>query len=189
MSDYEYGSRDHVDPCPATIPGATTGARATPIFQTTSYVFDDVDHAGSLFNLQVFGNIYSRITNPKTAGPYEERVAALEGGRAAFGAASSWHAAQLLVFHDPAGDRRGVHHREQALRLLEHRVGAIQFRNMGWTEHFGDPDDPENFRAALTAKCKAIFIENLANPGGVVLDMEAIANDRARARGIRLHCP
>ena len=172
MSDYEYGF-ETLSIHAGAAPDATTGARATPIFQTTSYVFDDVDHAASLFNLQVFGNIYSRITNPTTA-VLEERVAALEGGRAALAAASG-HAAQLLVFHTllETGDEFITANKLYGGSITQF---GHSFRKMGWTAHFVDPDDPENFRAALTPKCKAIFIENLANPGGVVLDMEAIAN-------------
>ena len=171
MSDHEYGFETLSIHAGAS-PDATTGARATPIFQTTSYVFDDVDHAASLFNLQVFGNIYSRLTNPTTS-VLEERVAALEGGRAGL-AAGSGHAAQLIVFHTllEAGDEFIASNKLYGGSITQF---THSFRKMGWTAHFVDPNDPENFRAALTPKCKAIFIENLANPGGIVLDMEAIA--------------
>src|SRR5512145_1735593 len=153
-------------------PDPTTGARNVPIYQTTAYVFDDVDHAASLFNLQTFGYIYTRITNP-TGSALEERVASLENGRGAV-AASTGHAAQLLAFHTlmEPGDEF------LASRFLY--GGSVTqfthtFRRFGWTCHFVDPREPENFRKALTPNCKAIFVENLANPGGVVVDLEPIA--------------
>ncbi len=163
-------------------PDPTTGARATPIFQTTSYVFDDVDHAASLFNLQTFGYIYSRITNP-TVAVLEERIASLEGGRGAVAAASG-HAAQFLAFFTllEPGDEFIA-----ARNLYGGSVTQFShsFSRLGWTCHFVDPDDPQNFRAALTPRTKAIFIENLANPGGGVLDVAAIA-DIAHDAGIPL---
>jgi O-acetylhomoserine (thiol)-lyase len=153
-------------------PDPTTGARSTPIYQTTAYVFDDVDHAASLFNLHDFGYIYSRLTNP-TVAVLEERVAALEGGRAAVAAASG-HAAQFLAFFTllSPGDEFVASRNLYGGSLTQF---GLSFRKLGWTCHFVDPADPENFRRALTPKCKAIFIENLANPGGVVVDIEAVA--------------
>ncbi len=153
-------------------PDPTTGARITPIFQTASYVFDDVDHAASLFNLQTFGNIYTRLTNPTTS-VLEERIAALEGGSAALAAASG-HAAQFLVFNlllEP-GDEFLASNRLYGGSITQ--FGST-FKKFGWQVRFVDPDEPDNFRRALTPKCKAIFIESLANPGGVVVDIEAIA--------------
>ncbi len=153
-------------------PDATTGARATPIYQTTAYVFDDVDHAASLFNLQTFGNIYSRLTNP-TVAVLEERIASLEDGTAGLGVASG-HAAQLVAFHTlmSPGDRI-----LSANKLYGGSITQMghSFSKMGWHADFVDPDDPENFRAAMTDKTKVVFIESLANPGGVVCDLEAIA--------------
>ena len=153
-------------------PDPTTGARSTPIFQTTAYVFDDADHAASLFNLQTFGYIYSRITNP-TVAVLEERLATLEGGRGAVACASG-HAAQVLAFFTllEPGD--------EFLASRNLYGGSITqfthtFRKLGWTAHLVDPTDPENFRQAMTPRCKAIFIENLANPGGIIVDMEAVA--------------
>jgi O-acetylhomoserine (thiol)-lyase len=153
-------------------PDPTTGARNTPIFQTTSYVFDDADHAASLFNLQTFGYIYSRIGNP-TVAVLEERVAALEGGRGAV-ATSSGHAAQFLAFFTlmEPGD--------EFIASRNLYGGSVTqfthtFKKFGWKVHFVDPTDPENFRKALTPKCKAIFLEILANPGGIVVDIEPIA--------------
>src|SRR5579863_10074985 len=154
-------------------PDPTTGARTTPIFQTTAYVFDDVDHAASLFNLHNFGYIYSRLTNP-TVAVLEERVANLEGGRAACAAASG-HAAQFLIFATmmEPGDEFVASRNLYGGSLTQF---GLSFKKLGWTCHFVDPTDPENFRAALTPKCKAIFIENLANPGGVVVDIKRVAN-------------
>jgi O-acetylhomoserine (thiol)-lyase len=153
-------------------PDPTTGARTTPIFQTTSYVFDDVDHAASLFNLHTFGYIYSRLTNP-TVSVLEERVASLEGGRAALAAASG-HAAQFLVFATmmEAGDEFLASRNLYGGSLTQF---GLSFKKLGWTCHFVDPKDPENFRRALTPRCKAIFLESLANPGGIIVDLEAVA--------------
>jgi OAH/OAS sulfhydrylase len=153
-------------------PDPTTGARSTPIYQTTAYVFDDVDHAASLFNLHNFGYIYSRLTNP-TVSVLEERVASLEGGRAAVAAASG-HAAQFLVFATlmEQGDEFIASRNLYGGSLTQF---GLSFKKLGWTCHFVDPADPENFRRALTPRCKAIFVESLANPGGVVVDLAAIA--------------
>ena len=153
-------------------PDPTTGARITPIFQTTAYVFDDVDHAASLFNLHNFGYIYSRLTNP-TVAVLEERVASLEGGRAAVAAASG-HAAQFLIFATmmEQGDEFVASRNLYGGSLTQF---GLSFKKLGWTCHFVDPLDPENFRRALTPRCKAIFLESLANPGGVIVDLEAVA--------------
>jgi O-acetylhomoserine (thiol)-lyase len=153
-------------------PDPTTGARSTPIYQTTAYVFDDVDHAASLFNLHNFGYIYSRLTNP-TVSVLEERVASLEGGRASVAAASG-HAAQFLVFATllEPGDEFLASRNLYGGSLTQF---GLSFKKLGWTCHFVDPADPENFRRALTPKCKAIFVESLANPGGVIVDLAAIA--------------
>ncbi|MGH7062417.1 MAG: aminotransferase class I/II-fold pyridoxal phosphate-dependent enzyme, partial [Stellaceae bacterium] len=153
-------------------PDPTTGARSTPIYQTTAYVFDDVDHAASLFNLHNFGYIYSRLTNP-TVSVLEELIAALEGGRAAVAAASG-HAAQFLVFFTLMGPG------DEFLASRNLYGGSLtqfglSFKKLGWTCRFVDPTDPENFRRALTSKCKAIFVENLANPGGIIVDIEKVA--------------
>ncbi len=163
-------------------PDPTTGARSTPIYQTTAYVFDDVDHAASLFNLHNFGYIYSRLTNP-TVSVLEERVASLEGGRAAVAAASG-HAAQFLVFATmlEPGDEFLA---SRALYGGSLTQFGLSFKKLGWHCHFVDPLDPENFRRALTPKCKAIFVESLANPGGVVVDLAAIA-EIAHSVGIPL---
>ncbi len=153
-------------------PDAATGARATPIYQTTSFVFDDVDHAASLFGLQAFGNIYSRIGNP-TCAVLEERVAALEGGTAGLAVASG-HAAQFLVMHAlmQPGDEFVASNKLYggSINQFNH-----SYKNFNWNVVWADADDPSAFEAAITPRTKAIFIESIANPGGVIVDIEAIA--------------
>ena len=153
-------------------PDPATGARITPIYQTASFVFDDVDHAASLFGLQAFGNIYTRITNPTTA-VLEERVAALEGGTAAL-AVSSGHAAQLLVMHAlmQPGDEFVA-----AKKLYGGSINQFgqSFKSFDWRVKWAEGLTPADFEAQITKKTKAIFIESLANPGGVVMDIEGIA--------------
>ena len=163
-------------------PDPTTGARGTPIYQTTSFVFDDVDHAASLFNLHNFGHVYTRLSNP-TVAVLEERVASLEGGRAAVAAASG-HAAQFVTFFTllNPGDEFVASRNLYGGSLTQF---SLSFKKLGWTCHFVDPTDPENFRRALTPKCKAIFVESLANPGGIVVDLRAVA-DIAHDNGIPL---
>ena len=153
-------------------PDPATGARTTPIYQTNAYVFDDADHAAELFNLQTFGYIYSRITNP-TVAVFEERIAALENGRGAVAAASG-HAAQFLVAAAllEAGDAFIASRNLYGGSVTQF---AQSFSKLGWTCRFVDMTEPENVRAALTEKVKFIFCENLANPGGVVIDLEAVA--------------
>jgi O-acetylhomoserine (thiol)-lyase len=153
-------------------PDPATGARQTPIYQTTSFVFDDADHAASLFNLQVPGFIYSRLTNP-TVSVLEERVATLEGGRGATATASG-HAAQILAFFP------FMHPGDEIVASNKLYGGSINqmghsYKKFGWNAVFVDPDDPKNFERAITAKTKAIFIEVLANPGGVIVDIDAVA--------------
>lgn len=163
-------------------PDPHTGARSTPIYQTTSFVFDDAEHAASLFNLQTFGFVYSRMTNP-TVAVLEERVAALEGGRGAVAAASG-HAAQFLV---AATLMRQGDEFISSRNLYGGSVTqfGVSFPRLGWKCRFVDPTDPENFRAAMTDKVKFIFLECLANPGGIVIDIEAVA-EIARENGIPL---
>jgi O-acetylhomoserine (thiol)-lyase len=160
-------------------PDATTGARATPIYQTTSFVFNDVDHAASLFGLQAFGNIYTRIGNPTNA-VLEERVAALEGGTAALAVASG-HAAEFLVMHAlmQPGDSfvAGNKLYGGSINQFNH-----SYKNFDWRVAWADADDPASFEAAITDRTKAIFIESIANPGGVILDIEAIAKIAKRHR-------
>ena len=159
-------------------PDPATGARASPIYQTTSFVFNDADHAAALFNLEVFGNIYTRIGNP-TQGVLESRVAALEGGTAALAVASG-HAAQLLVFHallEP-GDEfiAGRQLYGGSINQFNHA-----FKKFGWNVVWADSTDPASFEKAVTSKTKGIMIESIANPGGVVVDIAAIAAIAKRA--------
>jgi O-acetylhomoserine (thiol)-lyase len=153
-------------------PDPTTGARSTPIYQTTSYVFDDVDHAASLFNLHNFGFIYSRLTNP-TVSVLEERIASLETGRAALAAASG-HAAQFLVFFTllQPGDEFLASRNLYGGSLTQF---GLSFKKLGWHCRFVDPTLPRNFAEALNPKTKAVFVENLANPGGIIVDIEKVA--------------
>ena len=152
-------------------PDPSTGARTTPIYQTTSYVFNDADHAAALFGLEAFGNIYTRITNP-TQAVLEARVAALEGGTAALAVASG-HAAQFLVFHTllESGDEfvAGRQLYGGSVNQFNH-----SFKKFNWNVVWADATDPESFAKAVTPKTKAIFCESLANPGGVVIDLAAI---------------
>jgi O-acetylhomoserine (thiol)-lyase len=159
-------------------PDPTTGARATPIYQTTSFVFEDVDHAASLFGLQAFGNIYTRIGNPTNA-VLEERVAALEGGTAGLAVASG-HAAQVLVMHAmlTPGDEFVA-----SKKLYGGSINQFNhsFKSFGWNVVWADPDDIASFEQAVTPKTKAIFIESIANPGGIITDIEAVAGVARRA--------
>ncbi|OXT01470.1 O-acetylhomoserine aminocarboxypropyltransferase [Notoacmeibacter marinus] len=163
-------------------PDATTGARTTPIYQTTSYVFESADHAASLFGLQAFGNIYTRIMNP-TQGVLEERLAALEGGTAALAVASG-HAAQLLVFHTimEPGDNFVA-----AKKLYGGSVNQFghSFKSFGWEVRWGDVERPETMADLIDERTKAIFIESFANPAGAVSDIAAIA-EVAQKAGIPL---
>src|SRR6202522_3958754 len=163
-------------------PDPTTGARATPIYQTTSFVFNDADHAASLFGLQAFGNIYPRITNP-TQAVLEERVAALEGGTAALATASG-HAAQVVVFQMllKPGDEFIA-----ARKLYGGSINQFThaFKSFGWNVVWADPDDIDSFERAVTPQTKAIFIESIANPAGSITDIEAIAAV-ARKAGVPL---
>jgi len=153
-------------------PDPTTGARATPIYQTTSFVFDDVEHAASLFGLQAFGNIYTRIGNP-TCAVLEERVAALEGGTAGLAVASG-HAAQVLVMHAlmTPGDEFVA-----SKKLYGGSINQFNhsYKNFGWNVVWADPDDIGSFEKAVTPKTRAIFIESIANPGGIITDIEAVS--------------
>lgn len=160
------------------IPDAATGSRATPIYQTTSYVFDDADHAASLFNLQTFGNVYSRLSNP-TIAVLEERVAALESARAgvAVGSGMSAQMVTLLTLLE-SGD-----HLVSAKTLYGGTYSQfdVTFRRMGIETTFVDPDDIDAFAAAITPKTKAIYAETLGNPLINVLDIEAVADVAADA--------
>lgn len=153
-------------------PDASTGARVTPIFQTASFVFNDADHAASLFGLEAFGNIYTRITNP-TQSVLESRVAALEGGTAALAVASG-HAAQFLALHTllEPGDEFIA-----GRQLYGGSVNQFNqsFKKFDWHVVWADSTDPESFARSITPKTKAIFCESICNPGGVIADLPAIA--------------
>ncbi|MEO0809198.1 MAG: O-acetylhomoserine aminocarboxypropyltransferase [Pseudomonadota bacterium] len=163
-------------------PDPSTGARATPIYQTSSFVFDSADHAASLFALEAFGNIYTRIGNP-TQAVLEARMAALEGGTAALAVASG-HAAEFLVFHTLL---------EQGDEFISGRQlygGSINqfnhaYRKFGWNVKWADATRPETFAAAISDKTRAIFIESISNPGGIIVDIEAIS-EVARQAGVPL---
>ena len=155
-----------------TQPDPTTKARITPIYQTSSYVFDSVEHASRLFNLEEFGNIYTRIMNP-TNGALEGKIAALEGGAGALAVASG-HAAQFLAFHTLMEPGCEIVAARKLYGGSQNQLGQ-SFRKMAWTTHFVDADDAGNVAAAINENTRAIFIESLANPGGVVQDIEAIA--------------
>jgi O-acetylhomoserine (thiol)-lyase len=155
-----------------TAPDPTTGARVTPIYQTASYVFDDTDHASRLFNLDEFGQIYSRITNP-TVGALEAKMAALDGGVGAIACASG-HAAQFIAFLPllEAGD-----HIVAARQLYGGSITQIgqSFARLGWQSSFVDATDANAVKAAITERTRVVFVESLANPGGIVIDIEALA--------------
>ncbi len=163
-------------------PDPVTGARAVPIYQTTSYVFDDVDQAASLFNLQQFGYIYSRLTNP-TVAVLEERMAALEGGTGACATASG-HAAQVVAFFNLL---RPGDHLVASQKLYGGSINQMthSYPQFGWQVTLVDPRDPENFRRATTERTKAYFIESASNPDGIVADIQRIA-DIAHEFGIPL---
>ena len=153
-------------------PDPTTGSRAVPIYQTTSYVFEDTEHAANLFNLQRFGNIYTRIMNPTTA-VFEERIASLEGGVGALAVASG-QAAQLIALAGllEAGDEIVA---ASTLYGGTYTQFDVSLRRFGINTVFVDPDDPENFRRAISPKTKVIYGETIGNPRINVLDIAAVA--------------
>ena len=153
-------------------PDPATGARATPIYQTTAYVFEDADHAAALFNLQVFGNVYTRLMNPTTA-VLEERVAALEGGRAGLAVASG-HAAQLLALHTLMSPGKNI---VSARQLYGGSINQFNhsFAKFDWHVKWADTTNVESFKPLIDENTRAIYAESLANPGGLVTDIEALA--------------
>ena len=164
------------------IPDPYTGSRAQPIYQTSSYVFDSADHAASLFNLQTFGNVYARLSNP-TVAVLEERLAALEGGRAAL-ACSSGMAAEMVAMLTLC--RQGDHIvAANTLYGGTYSQFSVTFERFGISCTFVEPDEPNNFRSALQPNTKAIFVETIANPRLNIIDIAAVA-DIARAHGIPL---
>ena len=153
-------------------PDATSHSRAVPIYQTTSYTFDDSAHAAALFGLQQFGNIYTRIMNP-TTDVFEQRVAALEGGVAGL-ATSSGQAAQFLAISSlcEVGDEVVA---SSTLYGGTYTQFDVSFRRIGINVKFVEPDDPENFRKAITPKTRALYGETIANPRMNVLDIQGVA--------------
>jgi O-acetylhomoserine (thiol)-lyase len=153
-------------------PDSDTGARAVPVYQTTSYVFEDTAHAAALFNLQRLGNIYTRIMNPTTA-VFEERMASLERGVGAL-AVGSGQAAQFIALASllEAGDEIVS---ANTLYGGTHTQFDVAFRRLGITPVFVDPDDPENFRRAITPRTRVIYGETIGNPRMNVLDIAAVA--------------
>jgi O-acetylhomoserine (thiol)-lyase len=181
MSDREFGIETlclHA----GQLPDSATGSRAPPIYQTSSYVFDSADHAASLFNLQTFGNVYTRLMNPTNA-MFEERMAALEGGRAAVAVASGM-SAQLVALLTllETGDELVA---AKTLYGGTYSQFDVSFRKLGIDTIFVDPDDPLNFANAITPKTKAIYAETLGNPVINVLDIEPVA-DIAHDAGLPL---
>ena len=159
-------------------PDPSTGARVTPIYQTTSYVFNDVEHAAALFNLEAFSNIYTRIGNP-TQAVLEQRIAALEGGTAALAVASG-HAAQTLMIQTPTAARRRVLPAGSCTPARS--ISSTTPSKVQWNVAWADATDPASFKKAITPKTKAIFCELIANPGGVVIDLPAIAKIAKKGR-------
>ncbi|TAN55723.1 MAG: O-acetylhomoserine aminocarboxypropyltransferase/cysteine synthase [Betaproteobacteria bacterium] len=164
------------------IPDPATGARAAPIYQTTSFVFDSADHAASLFNLQTFGNVYSRISNP-TVAVFEERMAALENGRAALACATG-QAAEVTALLTLV---RGGEHIVSAATLYggTHTLLGVNLAKLGVETTFVEPDEPENFRRAIRPNTKLLYAETLGNPLINIVDIEALAAI-AHAAGVPL---
>ena len=160
-------------------PDPNTGARAVPIYQTTSYVFEDPESAAAYFNLQEYGNTYSRIMNP-TVAVFEERMANLEGGcgAVAFASGIAAQAAALFTLLQP-GD-----HVVSSSALYGGTVNQFKhlLRKMNVELTWVDPDDPDAWKAAVRDNTKAFYGETIGNPGGNVLDIEARRRDRARSR-------
>ena len=157
---------------PATSLTPPRGARAVPIYQSSSFVFENSDHAAALFGLQKFGNIYTRIMNP-TTDVLEQRVASLEGGAAALATASG-QAAQFVALSSLLGPGDEIV-ASSTLYGGTFTQFDVSFRRLGFNTTFVEPDDPENFRKAITPKTKVIYGETISNPRGNVLDIEAVA--------------
>ena len=181
MSDRQHGF-DTLAIHAGASPDPSTGARITPIYQTTAYVFEDVKHAADLFALRAFGNIYTRIMNP-TQAVLESKVAALEGGSAALAVATG-HAAQMLIFHTimQPGD--------EFVAVRQLYGGSINqfshsFKSFGWHAVWADAENMDSIEKAISPKTKAIFIESIANPGGLITDIAAVAKI-ARKAGVPL---
>lgn len=164
------------------VPDSATGARALPVYQTTSFVFDSADHAASLFNLQTFGNVYSRLSNP-TVAALEERIAALEGARAGVASASGMAAEAMALLTILQGGDHVV--AAGALYGGSVTMLAVNLRKFGVETSFVDVTRPEAFAAAVRPNTRAIFVESLGNPSLAVADLTALA-DIAHAHGLPL---
>ncbi len=164
------------------IPDPATGARAAPIYQTTSFVFDSAEHAASLFNLQTFGNVYSRISNP-TVAVLEERMAAIENGRAALACATGQAAEATAILTLASGGDHIVS--ASTLYGGTHTLLGVNLKKLGVETTFVDPDDAENFRRALRPNTKLLYAETLGNPLINIVDIEALAAV-AREAGVPL---
>src|SRR5437667_7954077 len=154
------------------IPDPATGSRAVPLYQTTSYVFDSADHAASLFNLQTFGNVYTRISNPTTA-VLEERVAALEGGRAAVATATGQAAEMTAILTlCEAGD-----HIVSAATLYggTYTLLEVNLRKLGTATTFVDPDNPQKYRRAIRRNTKILYADTRGNPHSYIIDTTPLA--------------
>lgn len=154
------------------IPDPSTGSRAVPIYQTTSYVFNDTGHAANLFALKEFGNIYTRIMNP-TTDVFEKRMAALEGGVGALAVASGSAAITYAILNIAGAGDEIVS--ASTLYGGTYNLFAVTLPKLGIYTVFVDPDDPENFRKAINDKTKALYIETIGNPGANLTDIEAVA--------------
>ena len=181
MSDRTYGF-DTLAIHAGSRPDPATGARQTPIYQTTAYVFRDADHAAALFNLQEVGFIYSRLTNP-TVSVLQERIATLEGGVGAV-CCSSGHAAQIMALFPLMGPGANV---VASTRLYGGTYTQLThtIRRFGWSAKFVDLDDLDALEAAIDGDTRAVFCESIANPGGYVTDIPAVA-EIAHAAGVPL---
>ena len=169
MTDHRF---DTLQVHAGTDPDPATGARQTPIYQSTAFVFRDADHAAALFNLQEVGYIYSRLTNP-TIGALQNRIAALEGGAGAV-ACSSGHAAQIMALFPLMGPGCNI---VASTRLYGGTVQQFTntIRKFGWSCRFVDFDDLEALEAAIDENTRAVFCESIANPGGYITDLPAVA--------------
>ncbi len=178
MTDAPYGF-DTLQIHAGARPDPATGARQTPIYQTTAYVFRDTDHAAALFNLQEVGYIYSRLTNP-TVAVLQERIATLEGGQGAV-CCSSGHAAQILALFPLMAPGRNIVASTRAYGGTITQFSQT-IRRFGWSARFVDFDDLEAVEAAIDGDTRAIFCEAIANPGGYITDLDAIAAIAAQAQ-------
>lgn len=153
-------------------PNPTTLSRAVPIYQTSSFVFNDSEHAANLFNLTEAGYVYTRIINP-TTDVFEQRVAALEGGVGALGVSSGQSATAFAIINIASAGDEIVS--SSSLYGGTYNLFSATLAKLGIKVKFVSPDDPENFRKAITSKTKAIYAESVGNPKGDVLDIESVA--------------